>query len=159
MTFKMISLVLAVMVALGASGCAPRAMLSAPGPRGTGAEADMAIRELAVRHMLALPRDGMEVYVSFGASWNDKVDPPEAFFTRLKDLGGVVHPVSELGELPHEKAVLVVVSQPFWESDQTATVSAVRFRFGVGGADGLSARATWADGVWTLAKVVTNWGT
>jgi hypothetical protein len=158
MTFKTISSVLAVAVALIASGCAPRAMLSVPGPRGTGAGADMAIRELAVRHMLALPRDGMDVYVSFGASWSDKVDPPKTFFERLQDVGDAVHPVSELDEQPQEKAVLLVVSQPFWQSDQSATVSAVRFRFGVGGADGLSARAKWADGVWTLAAT-TNWGT
>ncbi len=141
------------------TGCASDNEITVTGEKGTSAEAESAIQELVIRHLIAEDEPGRLVFVSFGTSWNDDIDPSPAFLARLGDVGVTLKPVSQCDKRAYENPVLLVVRVATWTSETEARLSATRFRFGAGGAEGFTANVEWESGIWKMTKRVDRWST
>jgi hypothetical protein len=150
-------LILAVIACCASNGCAPKYAVTVAGPKGTSADTQLIIYELVIRNLVADEPKGEIIFVSFGESWIDHVDPPENFFVRLADLDVSLKPVSQHGQLSNPNALLFVVRLIEWTTETEASVSVTRFRFGVGASGGLTAKVEWTDGVWRLVKTTGHW--
>ena len=150
--------VVALMICCASSKCTTHHSVAVAGPKGESVDAELSIYELVLRSQIAQEPKGEAVFVSFGESWVDHVDPPTGFLGRLAGLDVSLEPVSRHGEHDDPDAVLLVVHLSQWTSETRASVS-VRFRFGVGVSEGFTAVVEWADGLWRLAKTMDYWGT
>lgn len=149
---------IAVSVALALGACAQKAEEGVvKGPKGDSDEATNAVLEVVVRDMLVNVPPGEEVYVSFGTSWDDRVDPPSGFLSRLDDIPATIKPVTDYGAEPARTPLLLIVHIAGRDGDTVARVKAMRYRLGVGAADGFTARVTWSHGGWRLAERSEHW--
>jgi hypothetical protein len=140
-------------------GCAPKHAITVAGEKGVSAEAELDIQELVIRSVTKGGAAGEVLFVSFGESWNDNVDPPDAFLNRLADVDAVFKPVSEYKENPVTNPLLLIVRVTGWINETEAKVSVTRYRLGAGGADGFTAIVKWSQGVWRMGKSSALWTT
>jgi hypothetical protein len=129
------------------------------GDKGVSAAAELAMRELVVRQLISDRRPQGPVFVSFGKTWADAIDPPAGFLERLADVGVVLKPVSEYRKDTDENPVLLIAHVKEWISETEAHILATRFRLGVGGAEGFTAVVEWSGGVWSIRKRIERWAT
>jgi hypothetical protein len=135
-----------------------------PGPADQSPEAEMAIRELAVRNLLA----GIDslAFISFksGSQWNPRYDPPPEFIELVSDLGTIWLPGSICWDWinTHGGAELELSNWPpymeitvFWKDDLEAGVDIRRGTSPYDPDSWRSARAEWRDGTWVLRVPTT----
>lgn len=103
-----------------------------------------------LRDMLNEVPPGDTVYVSFGESWQDRVDPPEGFLTRFDGVEADLAPVGRYGPQPGYTPYLLVVHMDRREGDAEAWVRATRYQFGAGTAMGYTAHAVKENGGWRV---------
>lgn len=139
------------------TGCTRRYPITVVGPKGNTPEVELVVCELVTRNLVADQPRGETILVSFGESWSDHVDPPAAFFDRLADTHVSLEPVSRHERLATKNTLLFAVQVTEWLSPTEANVSVTRFRFGVGAADGFTAKVKWRDGTWRISKSVHRW--
>ncbi len=157
---KKLACIVVVAAVVGATvGCAHRYAVTVDGPRGRGADAELAIQEMLVRNLVAGEPAGETVLVSFGGSKDNPVDPPDAFLERMTDLPVSLRPVSQFDTAISADAVLVEIKPIQWDSDTVATVALKRVRFGVGASDGFLASVRWDGGAWSIAGTSKHWNT
>lgn len=149
---------LVLAVAAMASACVQKAQEGVvKGPKGSSDKATNAVIEVVLRDMLVNVPPGEEVYVSFGTSWPDRVDPPAGFLERLADIPATLRPVSDYGTEPTRTPLLLIAHIDSRQSDTEAKVKATRYRLGVGAADGFTARVVWSGGGWSVADRSATW--
>ena len=139
------------------AGCASDSAITVAGEKGTSAQAELAIQELVIRHLIADDEPGRLVFLSFGTSWNDDIDPSPAFLERLGDVDVTLKPVSQCDKRSYENPVLLIVRVATWTSETEARLSETRFRFGAGGAEGFTANVEWESGIWRITKRLDLW--
>jgi hypothetical protein len=147
---------IAVCVAVMTAACAQDA---AEESKGSSVEAAHAVLEVVLRDMLTNVASGEEVYVSFGTSWRDRVDPPAGFLRRFDDVPAALHPVSAYGGGRGRTPLLLAVHVCEEKGEAEVLVEATRYRLGVGAADGFTARVVRSDGGWTIAERADRWST
>jgi hypothetical protein len=149
------------LVALVVSACGgpKRVAIVVSGERGQTESSELAVAEVVARHLLVNLPPGEQVYVSFGESWTDPVDPPAGFLGRLGDIAASFAPVSAYREEENKDLtpLLLVVHLERFVGDTVAEVTAIRFRYGVGAADGFTGTVTYANGAWRLSEKRKSW--
>jgi hypothetical protein len=154
-------LLVPALIALVASACGgpKRAAIVVSGERGQTESSELAVAEVVARHLLVNLPPGEDVYVSFGESWTDPVDPPEGFLGRFGDIAATFAPVSAYREDENRNTtpLLLVVHLERFVGETVAEVTAVRFRYGVGSADGFAATVTYHEGTWRVSEKRRSW--
>ncbi len=137
--------------------CTPHHSITVTGEKGVSAGAELVIQELVIRNALAEKPASGPIFVSFGESWEDRIDPPDGFLERLSDMDIEFKPVSQYRERADANPLLLIVRVTKWTSDTEAEVEATRFRLGVGGADSFTTTVEWTGGAWKMGKTVGFW--
>jgi len=152
-------LIVALAACCAVYACGPRYAAEVSQEQVVPEDSEMGIYELVVRNMAAGETEGETIFIAFGDSWPNRVDPPPALLKSLSDMDVSFEAISRQSRRAQPNALVYMAHPIEWIAETEAIVSVTRVRFGVGASDGFTSRVKWTDGKWKIVKTSCFWRT